>query len=382
MIKFEDSETYNEVFKIPFYILKFWLVDTSMNEKKYNLKEKIISIGRNIYFLICNISMITVVTISTVSLTRGAFDINKLTVAINVVISMITIVMKAFTLLIRKTKIMAIIQHLNRYYSKKNKEKYKIDKSLERFKSFQKVHIAFWTLPIFSMMVLPLVVLIFTGQKTLPMFVSVPEVPGILGIILYVIVYLWLLWSSIQSSSIMICHDLIYCGVLATTKMEFDVLRKDFEDLKTLKNPQYSKQLKVLIDRHKELYDVSNQINAVFSATLCVYYYIVSAILCLFAYQLSTATEVSNMIFGGTFVIPTLIQNYVVCYFGQILKDGSDGVFDGIINCGWENIDDIDVKKFIIMMIQRTQKPAKLTAWKFTDITLVECSQVSFKFVF
>ncbi|CAG9800738.1 unnamed protein product [Chironomus riparius] len=65
------------------------------------------------------------------------------------------------------------------------------------------------------------------------------------------------------------------------------------------------------------------------------------------------------------------------CFFGQMLKDASESVVNGIYECGWEDINDIQIRRAFISIIQRSQKPECLTIMKFGDVTLKQFTTAS-----
>jgi hypothetical protein len=66
------------------------------------------------------------------------------------------------------------------------------------------------------------------------------------------------------------------------------------------------------------------------------------------------------------------------CDYGQMLKDASLSVADGIYESGWENLEDEKLKKMLMMIIMRSQKSSALTAMKFNEINLEQFAKVKF----
>ena len=66
------------------------------------------------------------------------------------------------------------------------------------------------------------------------------------------------------------------------------------------------------------------------------------------------------------------------CDYGQMLKDVSLSVADGIYESGWENLDDEKLKKMLMMIIMRSQVRSNLKAFGFVVIDKEQFSKVRF----
>lgn len=100
--------------------------------------------------------------------------------------------------------------------------------------------------------------------------------------------------------------------------------------------------------------------------------------MCFVAFQLSPAR---NDFSTYTFYIPYLSmicgQILLLCVFGQNLKDSSEAVADGVYDSGWEDFADNDFKRQLVIIILRAQRPKRLTAMNFAEISLTSFTSVS-----
>nr|AOG12959.1 odorant receptor [Eogystia hippophaecolus] len=64
-----------------------------------------------------------------------------------------------------------------------------------------------------------------------------------------------------------------------------------------------------------------------------------------------------------------LSQIFLLCYFGDLLLRSSTEISGAIYNCQWYNTD-IQMKKDLLLVLKRSQKPCKLTAANFADLNL------------
>lgn len=96
-------------------------------------------------------------------------------------------------------------------------------------------------------------------------------------------------------------------------------------------------------------------------------------------FPLSTA-EID--IAANAFLIPSLLvmsaQILLLCVFGQKLIISSVKVAEGIYNCNWtDSVKELRVK--MVLIIMQAQKPRKLTAMKFVDVSLESFKNVRFR---
>lgn len=84
-------------------------------------------------------------------------------------------------------------------------------------------------------------------------------------------------------------------------------------------------------------------------------------------FQLASTKEFALYI---PFLLTTLNQVYLLCYYGQKLNDLNLKVSDHIFQLNWYEIDDSEVMKMVPFMIQQSQKPNTLQAQGFSVIKL------------
>ncbi|KAK9711696.1 7tm Odorant receptor [Popillia japonica] len=72
-----------------------------------------------------------------------------------------------------------------------------------------------------------------------------------------------------------------------------------------------------------------------------------------------------------TYAIAHMFQLFSYCYVGHELSIQSGNMATAIYNCNWENSDDTELKKAIVLMIQRSQKQQIFTAADITNLDLV-----------
>ena len=82
------------------------------------------------------------------------------------------------------------------------------------------------------------------------------------------------------------------------------------------------------------------------------------------------ATDLAMLMFDIAYLITIAFQVWLLCYFGQKLIDSSAAVAEGIYESDWMDIDDDEVKKYVVVIMLRAQRPKKLSAMCYADISL------------
>lgn len=188
----------------------------------------------------------------------------------------------------------------------------------------------------------------------------------------------WVDWMAVNCTIFLIACDSMVYALITVISMEFDFLKIDLMHLSNVPKHERAKEIKRLTDHHNKLLDISDKLEKCYSPTFLASFVETSMILCLIAFELSTASDDLSKfklyipylgVMGG--------QMLVLCIFGQKLLDSSESIADGIYNCQWEEFPDSAFKKQLILMIQRAQKPNRLTAMKYAVISLETCTRVS-----
>lgn len=174
------------------------------------------------------------------------------------------------------------------------------------------------------------------------------------NLFVFVVLSIWIAWIPFivvipqTANNIMI---IIFTSVLS---MEFDFLRNDMKEL--LKNRKSTmNDLKYLVDKHNRLLEVSTRLKKVFSFYMLYDFLHISLMIC-FSGAAALITEGENLITFASTLGFGLIHHYLPFHSGQKLFDSSVGVSDAILNSDWYNIDDIGVKKSLIIMIQAAHR--------------------------
>lgn len=185
------------------------------------------------------------------------------------------------------------------------------------------------------------------------------------------VVVIWELLLSYCFLTFALSSDILLFVLLSVISMEFDYLKHDLKNLNYESEEQRKEKVAALVDRHNDLFELSDKLQQVFGSAFLYNFITSSLIICFVSFHLMTLDgNVYLFVFDSIYLIVVTVPIWLLCFFGQKLIDSSGGVADRIYECDWSNFDDNELKKDVIIMILRAQRPNRLTAMGFADISL------------
>lgn len=244
---------------------------------------------------------------------------------------------------------------------------FELQKRLMRVKKFSKFLQGYCLLGLFFAVVKFLIDLSMDG-KTLPF--SFPFDATKIEIL--PLIFVWILTPQISVGIFFIASNTLLSTIVVVVCIEFDILRKHLQKWKK------TEKFNDLIVRHNELLQIVEKMEEILSPIFFFNFILSSIVICFNAFHLSISFSQSFSIsFVNVFILmgATMIIG-LQCFFGQLIKDASENVSNEIYAMAWEDIKDIKVKKQLLIMLMRAQKPATLTIWKFADVSLERFTSV------
>jgi len=126
-------------------------------------------------------------------------------------------------------------------------------------------------------------------------------------------------------------------------------------------------KVKEIVDQHSQLLEIRNELENIFAPAFLVNY--LCGTICLLMSEILTLV-INNPVDGVAFLSGGVSQTlifFIQCYYCQQLKEACLSVSDAIYDCKWEEIEDVKVKKHLLMILMRSQKSKTLTCWKFAE---------------
>ncbi|KAL7029895.1 hypothetical protein ACKWTF_006417 [Chironomus riparius] len=187
---------------------------------------------------------------------------------------------------------------------------------------------------------------------------------------IYPFVLIWSNYVGIYGIYLITSIMLMTSILITTISVEFYSLSDKIKNLKDMTEKEIELELPKLIKNHQKTFELVHDLKDIFSETFFFRFIVSASLIGLNLFQLQT-TE--NVFENSIFLIYTCFeigQVFLQCYFGQFLIDASEKIADEVYNCGWENWQRISLKKKLVNVLQRAQKPAVLTIWKFGVISM------------
>lgn len=294
---------------------------------------------KNAIFFTCCIALMIfdAFSLQTFIVTRN----NQLTVFIIVIICVdIMVVFRAQTAFWNKRKITLVLKLLSskdRFLIRCD-EKILTERYQKRFNIFVKLYAANLLMALLPLFAGLFVKILMSGEKLFPFFIAVPKFAYITAV--YPFALMFVTWVEYTKIFLTLAFDLLLYGMITALSLKFRILKINFENLNRKCEKEVKKTLNDLIDRHNQLINIRNILEDIFSQSLFVNYILVTFIICFLAFQISIASNVAEIAHHSNFMLSLLLQIFLQCFFGELLKDSSENVLLGVQNCGWENFQD------------------------------------------
>ena len=184
-------------------------------------------------------------------------------------------------------------------------------------------------------------------------------------------IQLWIQWIAYLAISFMFVSNTMIYTLVTIISMEFDSLKNDLKFIKLKPKEKYSEKMAYFIDRHNKLLDASDKLKIIFEPILFCNFLVSSLIMCVASFQmLTTASDSLTYLVDVNCLGLFAIQVWLLCYLGQKIIDSSAEVADDIYGCDWTDLDNYEFKKQMIIVMIRAQRPMKLTAMGYADMSL------------
>ncbi|XP_052758006.1 odorant receptor 4-like [Galleria mellonella] len=173
-------------------------------------------------------------------------------------------------------------------------------------------------------------------------------------------------------------------------KVQFNLLQKEFEDLLSPSDnvqnsidviplSEFYSKFKDLVTRHQELIRSVTMLEVIFTKSMLYNIGASSLTICLTLFNVTIIKDTVLVMSFFIFLCVTYLQIYFLCNFGHIISQSykmygnillqSIEVSDGIYNSQWYLTDAL-VGKHLLLVMMRSQRRCKLTAYGFADIDL------------
>ncbi|KAH8306250.1 hypothetical protein KR018_005251 [Drosophila ironensis] len=190
-------------------------------------------------------------------------------------------------------------------------------------------------------------------------------------------------FAGYTSAAGQISTDLLICAVATLIVMHFEYLSDNLRNHKLSGVwEEDSLFLANMVRYHERLLRLSSKMNELFGIPLLLNFMVSSFVICFVGFQMTVGVP-ADMIFKlFLFLISSMSQVYLICYYGQLVADSSFGVSEAAYSQDWHN-GDIRYKRGLLLIIVRAQNITYLKATIFINITrdtMTDLLQLSYKF--
>jgi odorant receptor len=171
--------------------------------------------------------------------------------------------------------------------------------------------------------------------------------------------------------------DMILYSFVTLIAMYFNVLTMRLEKLNSNEDKE---KFAEMVDEHENLLKLSQDLEEIFSPSILFNFVASSFLICLVGYEALTGSNSELCVQYTLFMLAALLQSLVLCNCGEKLKTASDNIRVGVYNSNW-CYHQKDMKTFLVLMMQRSQRPKVLTAFKFSVLNLEAFTVVSWEII-
>ncbi|KAL0821157.1 hypothetical protein ABMA28_005776 [Loxostege sticticalis] len=164
--------------------------------------------------------------------------------------------------------------------------------------------------------------------------------------------------------------DALYYILVTHVCINFMVLHDDFLNLK-FKN---FVNLTECIQSHQHFIQLSEDLDVIFRLPNFINVLVGSIQICALGFCI-TVGDWSDMPGYFIFLSTVLVQLWMTSMFGEKILSSSSSISEAVWNCYW-NCTDVKTQKTILLVLMRSQKPQKLTAYLFPVICISSFTKI------
>lgn len=372
----EDEISFSTFTKFSFLVYRFALFEFKPLKKKANFKEKFIHFLKSTYFKLCLVSQCWAFVSFVIIMIINAENVVDFARNFANTMTGFLVTQKALSTYAYKDDLWKIFQEIQPMFERRagDNKKYGIKKYLDGYNLLVKFYSASAVL-VFIPIVLPPFRYLMFGTMKLSLDFYYPFEPY--QPVNFFYASFWFAYICYNSLIFMFSFDSLLYGLITIISMEFDILKVDILNIKTLKGHEQTETVNNLVDRHNRVLDLTSKLQNIYAVTFTSSFFVSSLILCFVVFQLSTARKFATFLMYVPYLGLIGGQVLLLCMFGQKMIDSSEMLVDGINKCGWEEFEDNTLRKHIILMILRAQKIKRFSALGFADISLESFTSVS-----
>ncbi|CAK1582539.1 unnamed protein product [Parnassius mnemosyne] len=354
-----------------------------------------------LYLVPFTVAFITCMSIYMINIFSEEIDVTEFAYMVPVYISFVTGVIKATIVLLKRSDIKNLIYHLGNMWRTSNLTDKQIEKKKNLLKTLKYFQLVFYWSDIIGAwqhLTTPLLLVLFRTfilqedcELALP-FGSVYPYDPTENWFKYLATYAFQSFAMLREVYIYIGTDFLLMTLSAHLAIAFALLREDLVNVAptNIKNgfcnnstdgqqtneESYVKiSIQDFICRHQKLIELAALLNDVFNIMIFVNLLFITIIACFFGFATTVARGIVEMINNLVAVLALLLPTYLLCYYGELLRNESLRIADSAYTNLWYK-GDVYYQKMINIIIIRSQRPCCLTSLKHVPVTLNSFTKV------
>ncbi|ALC45694.1 Or67c [Drosophila busckii] len=173
-----------------------------------------------------------------------------------------------------------------------------------------------------------------------------------------------------------LCADLLLVVIITQLCMHFNYIATRLESYPChpAEDAQNQNFLRSMIEYHNKCLSICENINVMYSFSLLLNFLMASMQICFIAFQVSDST-IEVILIYCIFLMTSMVQVFLVCYYGDALIAASLRVGDAAYNQNWFQCSKVYCR-MLRLLIMRSQRPATIRPPTFPPISLVTFMKV------
>lgn len=183
-------------------------------------------------------------------------------------------------------------------------------------------------------------------------------------------VYIWQFIQTLITMIPLAAPDLMFFSIITMIRMQFDILCHKIRHLEALETEEIGEEFKKLIQLHETLLRLSANLEKIYSISIFYNLAIDTVWICLAGFQVSIQFNLESIFKFADFFLILLSGTFLLCYFSQKLTTAAEKVADAAYDFPWEEKENRKHKTSVLMLLERSQKPLFISAFKFSAVSL------------
>ncbi|KAL1379902.1 hypothetical protein pipiens_003693 [Culex pipiens pipiens] len=182
--------------------------------------------------------------------------------------------------------------------------------------------------------------------------------------VVFELTFLHQIWVSSSAVTGVLLADTLYCTIILLISMQFELLGKRLEESE-LDEPELVK----CVEKHLLLIDVCARFERIYSPSLLVTFVGSSGVICCCLFLTLAGENMGEAVRFSLLLFVYIMNIFLLCYYGSVLMEKSSNIAHHVDQSQWYNNCKKD-QKTLLMILIRGQQEEKMTALKFTTVSL------------